>query len=272
MAPPFPRKTIQTDLTPGIKPPGTAMSPIPSAPMSELGTPLTADEQLNKINRALEIQTAPLIIGTGFIGTEFLVTNNPMRVVTRAKQPRNYLFINMTDPGGSNSNATFFPLLLRAPGAYNSTTFDVTASMQAALFLQITANAGGGTLVIDALSVDPVSGIEFVTQPDVFAGASAIGTYYADLGELGIDNVLSLLATVGVADITFSVGGVIKGGFPVFNSNTIIFIGSNDVSPQSGFPLLPGQKQSFFLLDNVDLFGVTGNLAASLPLRIFQQQ
>lgn len=139
------------------------------------------------------------------------------------------------------------------------------------MFLDVTANATPLTLVVNAQSQDPLSGNWATTQADIFSGSAAVGTYYADIGPLGVDRVIRLQAVVGAGagTLTFSISGLFKGGLNTPVGSTV-YIGSPDVNTTFGYPLLPGDKLPVFLRENVGLFAITAT--NPLVLKIFQLQ
>jgi len=220
-------------------------------------------------NIANSLQT----IGLGF--TPRVVTilpangpNPPTPIVVNNQAPRGYIIQNPGELSGFSSQVTFFPSLLRVPATYTSTGFNVSGIETARIFLNVTVDAGA-TLVVNAETQDPISGGWAVSQADIFAGSVTVGTYYADLGSFGVDENIRLVATVGAANLTFSISGLFKGvsASPV---GSTVYIGGQDVNTTFGFSILPGAKEYLFLRENVSLYGITA--INSLALKVFQLQ
>jgi len=227
------------------------------------------------IKQNTDIQILLQTIGLGFIPRNVTVlpatTNNPTQIIVPNQSPRGYIIINPAEISGFSTQVTFFPSLARATGTYTSTTFNVSGVDTARMFLDVTANATPLTLVVNAQSQDPLSGNWATTQADIFSGSAAVGTYYADIGPLGVDRVIRLQAVVGAGagTLTFSISGLFKGGLNTPVGSTV-YIGSPDVNTTFGYPLLPGDKLPVFLRENVGLFAITAT--NPLVLKIFQLQ
>jgi hypothetical protein len=213
-------------------------------------------------------------IGLGF--TPRLVTilpangpNPPTPIVINNQAARGYIIQNPGELSGFSSQVTFFPSLLRVPAVYTSASFNVSGVETARAFLNVTVFVAGATLTVDAETQDPLSGGWAISQADIFSGSVAVGTYYANIGPLGVDQNIRLVATVGVSNLTFSISGLLKGisASPV---GSTVYIGGQDVNTTFGFSILPGGKEYLFLRENVSLYGITA--VNSLALKVFQLQ
>jgi len=288
--PPAPDQPYIGTRVPGIIPVGR-----PLQPDLELGDPTTTlEKRFYEDFQALKRGDVPLTqmdvwkqllyftqqnlaldtVGLAYIPTVIQVGTTPAEIIERSRYPRGYLILNPAEVAGQTSAFTFYASLLRANGfATASTTFAVSTADTVRIFLSITAVAGATeTLTVNVQTQDPLSGGFATAQADIFAGANTVGTFYANIGNTGVDRNIRLLATVGAAggdDITFSISGLAKGTdlTPV---GSTIYLGPADVNTTMGYNILPGQEKRFFLLQNVPLFAVTE--LDTLNLKIFRTQ
>jgi hypothetical protein len=137
--------------------------------------------------------------------------------------------------------------------------------------MDISAIVGVPTFRVDAQTLDFLSGNFATSQADIFSGASTVGTFYANIGPLGVDDTIRLLANVtgAATSATFSISGLFKGGI-ITPVGSTIFIGGLDVNDTWGYPILPGQEKIFYLLDDVELFAFSPS--SPLDVRVFQLQ
>ena len=227
---------------------------------------------LRRIAENTDIEIALRTIGLAFtpriVNVLPATTNPPTAIVLNNQAPRGYIIQNPGELSGFSSTVTFFPSALRVPGVYTSTSFNVSGVETARIFLDVTVDAGA-TLTIDAQTQDPLSGLWATSQLDIFAGQVIVGTYYASLGQLGVDQNIRLIANVGVANLTFSVSGLFKG-VSLSPVGSTIYIGGQDVNTTFGYSIIPGDKEYFYLRENVSLYGITA--VNPLALKVFQLQ
>lgn len=265
----------QPDLTPGLRY-SNAPTPLNNPTHTPLGQQLdisrSPDFWMERISKNVDIGITLQTLRLGFISNTINIGTTQTLVIPRAKYPRAYALFN--PPAITTIFAagtfTFFASAARTPAGnpHNSTVATVITAETVRLWLDITANVGGSTLNINAQTQDPLSGNFANSQLDVFSGASAIGTYYANLGQSGVDQLLRLQGTVTGTSITFSISGLLKGATGL--AGEIVFIGSRDVNVTSGFPIIANNEPTkLFLTDNTELWGVA-NLAKDL--RVFQLQ
>lgn len=233
----------------------------------DTSNPILALVQAIKENT--DIDVALKTIKLGFQGFTYTLTaNQPLQIIRPAKSKRGYIILNPAETASFANPITFFASAARAAGVYTSSAFNVSVVDRMTAFLDVTANAGGGTLVVNAQTRDPVSGNWATSQADIFAGAAAVGTYQANLGQIGIDDQVRLVATVAVAAVTFSASGFLKGSTATPQGSTI-YLGDSNVTSVFGYPILLGQREFFFLDDNVDLYAISPN---ALTIKVFQLQ
>jgi hypothetical protein len=227
---------------------------------------------VSKILHNSDIEISLKVLKLGFVCRVIdLTAGVPAQIISPSKWPRGYIVINPAEVTGFSTTITPFPSLARAAGTYNSGAFNVSGVDTARFFLDVTANATPLTLVVNAQTQDPLSGNWATSQPDIFGGSSAVGTYYASIGPLGVDRQLRLQAVVGAGagTITFSISGILKGATATPTGSTV-YIGGPDVTTLIGYPILPAQREYFWLGDNVALYAISPT--EPMTLKVFQLQ
>ena len=139
--------------------------------------------------------------------------------------------------------------------------------LKAHFHLDVTAVTG--TWDINLQSQDPASN-NWATAQNIFSSITAVGTYYADVGELGVCTDLAIeYDPTSAGSITFSISCTLKNG--ILGSGTglskIISVGGPGVSTTSGYPLLEGIEKAFIVGENVSVYGIA---ATSLTLKVFR--
>lgn len=208
----------------------------------------------------------------GLFSRVVTVTSTPA-IILREPVSRAYILLNPSRTVGLTTSGTILSSALRAAGASGNTqasSLGVGNYRTMRLFLNISAT-GGGVVVVNTQSEDPVSSNYATTQNDIFGSQSAVGTYYADIGELGVDTDFAISWSVSAAGTsTFSVGYVLKdgvGGSGAGLSQAIYLGGSNSVRVGNGSPIPEGQERSFFLRANTELWAVS---EVSVNVQVFE--
>ena len=235
----------------------------------ESGQPLDNNELLRRILKNTDIDILLRTLGNAFFPRSITVGIAPTLLVAPNRYPRGYIFINpSTTVTSVVSTVTVFASQVFPVGTTNSASINVAGHGGAAFFMNIT-EASAGPVTVDAQSQDPVTGNWMTTQSDIFAGASALGNYYANIGSLGVDQNLRLVVNVAGDSMTASIGAVLKPALAGTVAGPTIFLGGPDVTTTIGYPLLGGQKEVLFLKENTPLFGIA---AAATNLRLFELQ
>lgn len=235
----------------------------------ESGQPLDNNELLRRILKNTDIDILLRTLGNAFFPRSITVGTAPTLLVSPNRYPRGYIFINpSTTVTSVVSTVTVFASQVFPLGATNSASINVAGHGGAAFFMNVT-EASAGPVTVDAQSQDPVTGNWMTTQSDIFAGASAVGNYYANIGSLGVDQNLRLVVNVAGDTMTASIGAVLKPALAGTVAGPTIFLGGPDVTTTIGYPLLGGQKEVLFLKENTPLFGIA---AAATNLRLFELQ
>ncbi len=228
------------------------------------------DKLLYELARDVSIITRLNTLERGFLPRLVTVTTKPT-ILYQSPKPRGIIVTNPQVAIGLTTSGT---LLVNANRTGTGNTqlapLGVGNFGEIKLFLDITAVAGGGTVVIDVQTQDPLTGNWAISQQDIFTALGAIGTFYADIGSFGVDQNFAISFNVAVGSVDFSVSHVLKNGLPGNTTGlaqTIFLGGSSGVTTTSGFPLVAGEQLKFFLRENTPLFGVG---LASISAKIFE--
>lgn len=221
---------------------------------------------VGRIARDTGVLSSVAMLKRGLLGRTVTVTTVPQLIVN-AEYLRGYIFLNPNELAGATSAGTALASAARTATG-SSTALGVANFLQAHYYLDITNISGGGNLTITLDTLDPASGNWAVSQT-IFSAVAATGTTYAYVGEIGTATDARLSWSVSVGTITFSVGFVLKNGLIGTSSgiSQTIYLGGPGVTTESGFPLLNGQSEKFFLEENLQLYAVA---EASLPFKIFE--
>ena len=132
--------------------------------------------------------------------------------------------------------------------------------LQAHFFLDVTGISQSWDFHLQTR--DPFSG-KWVDSEHIFAGVADTGTFYQPVGTGGIarDIAIRWEAPITPADITFSLGVMLKEGTPGFGdgSERTIFIGGRNVTPETGIPLFEGKDRLVYLEQQIELYAVAYN-------------
>lgn len=234
----------------------------------ETGQELDNNQLLRRILMNSDIDIMLRTIGNAFFPRVITIGTAPTVIIEPNRQPKGYVLINpnMTVSGVA-TNVTVFPSQIFAAGSTTSTSVSVAGFRSARFFLNITG--AGGTVQVDAQTQDPVSGAWAYSQLDLFGVPSAAGCYYANIGDLGVDNNLRLVLTVVGANVTASVGAVLKEAYGATIAGPTVFLGGDSVNLTTGFPILSGNRETFYLKENTPLYGIA---TAATIVNLFELQ
>lgn len=242
---------------------------IPSGSLVQGGMS-TLDKYLQQISDDTRILSSTVAIERGLIARLISVPTTPV-LIADAQFLRGYIFLNPATTVGLTAAST---LLASATftGGEVSASLGVANFLSQHFMLNVTAVTGVGTLEIFAQTLDPTT-LTFIDVPGpLFSVASAdvpIGVY-ATPAEFGVATDMRVRVVVtGATDFTLSLGTVLKNGLAGTSSgvNQTIFIGSAGVTTTTGFPILEGQSERFYLRENTKLFAVADS---TLELRVFE--
>lgn len=232
------------------------------------------DGYLERIVENSDILVATNVLGRAFIGRQFTIDTTPQRIAD-GRFMRGYLLANPTPSVGLTTTATILGSASRSStGNTRSSPLGVASYETARLFLDISAITGAGSTVIDIQTQDPVSSNWATAQSDIFGAPTAVGTYYANIGDVGVDRSLAVAFTVNSTTSTFSVGAILKGGLPGGGTGlaNTIFIGPDvNVNSTNGYGILEGKELKLFLRSNVELWAVS-LISGGITLNVFDLQ
>lgn len=220
---------------------------------------------LSRIAEDTGILSSTAVLKRGLLGRTVIINTTPTLVVN-SEYLRGYIFLNPNELAGATSAGTLLASATRSATG-SSAALGVANFLLAHYYVVITAVGGGGLLTLNLETLDPASGTWIVAQTLV-AGAG-VGSTYAYVGELGTATDSRLSWSIPAGTVTFSAGFVLKNGLIGTSSGTsqTIYLGGPGVTIESGFPLLNGQKEKFFLEENLQLYAVA---ESTLPLKVFE--
>lgn len=230
------------------------------------GTPDPMSGLLNRIAGDTGVIASTVLLRRGLLGRTITVTTTPTLIIN-AEYLRGYIILNPNELAGSTAAGTLLASAVRSATG-SSSALGVANFLAGHYYLDITNISAAGTLTITLETLDPVSGL-WATSQVIFSAVGTVGTYYAYVGEQGTATDVRVSWSVSVGTITFSIGYVLKNGLIGTSSgiSQTIYLGGPGVTTTSGFPLLNGQNQRFFLQENLQLWAVAN---ATLPLKIFE--
>lgn len=243
----------------------------PDGTISESGVGMSPlDTYLDRIARDTNILSSVTLLKRGLFGRTVTVTTTPQLIVN-AEFLRGYIFLNPNLLAGATSAGTLLALASRGAATANATgnsaALGVANFLAGHFFISVTAVSGGALVTVVLQALDPVTGTWMDVQ-NLVTGVGVSNTY-AFVDAVGVATDLRVRWSIPAGDATFSVGFVLKNGLVGTSAGVsqTIFLGGPEVSVDSGFPLLNGQSERFFLQENVQLWAVAN---ATLPMKIFE--
>lgn len=237
----------------------------------ETSKQLDNNELLRYILKNTDIDVLLRTLGNAFFPRSIDVLTTPTEIIAPNRSPRGYILINPnTTVSGVVTDVTVFPTgNVFAVAATPSASINVAGHGAAAFIMNVT-EVSAGPVTVDLQTQDPISGNWATVQSDIFSGAgTGLGTFYANVGAIGIDENARLLVTVAADTMTASIAAMLKPALAGTISGPTVFLGSADVNTTIGFPLLSGQRETIYLRENTPLFGIA---VAVTNLRLFELQ
>lgn len=238
------------------------------------GSGMSRDEMIQRIMENSDIVTMLNVLQQAFIARPIQVGTTPVLIVDGTKANA-YIFQNPTPAMSLTGTGTILASAARLVGSGNTqaSPIGVASFLNMSLFLNITT-AGAQTVTIDALTQDPLSLGWATSQAAVFNLVTGVGTYYANLGSLGVDQSFAVKWTVAGGTATFSLSYVLKNGLPGGTTGlaNAIYLGGPQVNSTTGFPLLEGHSITEYLYQNVKLYAVSNVASPGVTLNIFELQ
>ena len=224
---------------------------------------------VRQIASGIYVLSNQLIIRPGMLGEEITVGPNPTQIFKDGGD-RSILILNPATPAGVTRFVEILDNQERpADGDTTATPIGVANYETMALFLDIEDAGGTSGILIDIMTQDPLSENWATVDLDVFNAPTAQGTYYAPLGSRAIDMAFAVFYDGGGGTPIWSLSGVLKIGLPGTSDgiNKTLYVGPQGITTASGFPMLEGQRESFFVEANTAVFATA---AAELPIRVFR--
>lgn len=226
------------------------------------------DQLLSQIADDAHILAATNVLDKGLLATVVTVTTEPTLLI-RSQYLRGYIILNPATIVGTTSTGTVLASASRSStGNTQADVLSVANYRDLHLFLDVTAVPGAGaTLDIFSQALDPLSA-KWADIQNIFPAITATGTYYANVGSLGLTTDFAIRWSISSGNFTFSIGFVLKEGLPGTSnglSNTV-YLGNSGVTTTAGFPLLEGQSRGWYLRENTELWAIAGS---TLELRVF---
>lgn len=235
---------------------------------------LDNNDALIRILKNLDVELSLKTIGNAFFPRVVTLGTTPTLIIAPNRVPRGYIIINAnTSVSGITTNVEMFAAGTVIPvGASNPTTALSVGGYGGARFILNVTEASAGPVSFNLETQDPISGNWAIAQGDIFQfgpGVAAVGTYYANVGGIGVDDQMRINADVAGDSMTCSLAAILKPALSATIAGATAFIGGPDVNTTIGYPVLSGSKETFFLKENTALYGIaTGPLA----LNIFELQ
>ncbi len=236
----------------------------------------SSEDRVRSIDENVDILTRLNLIERGFTMRSVSVGTTPVEIVD-GKFLRGYVFLNPSASAGLTSTGTMFASAARTVvgSPYTSGEVGVANFRNAAFFADVTVFGAGSLIAVDLQTQDPLSGNWATAQADIFPAAAitAVGTYYANVGNVGVDVNMRLRASLTVAGSTFSVGYMLKDGLPGSASGIArtIYLGDINVTVGQGYSLLEGQSLTKWFRQNTRLYAVSG-VSAGVTINVLESQ
>lgn len=235
---------------------------------------LDNNDALIRILKNTDIDIALRTIGNAFFPRVITLGTSPVQIIAPNRTPRGYILINAnTSASGITTTLTMFAAATVLPVATTNTAAVSVGGYETARFIcNVTEASAGATTAFNLETQDPISGNWAIAQSDIFqwggAGA-AVGTYYANVGGIGVDDQMRISAIVGGDTMTCSLACILKPAISATIAGATAFIGGPDVNTTIGYPVLSGTKETFYLKENTAIFGVA---TGALTLNVFELQ
>lgn len=229
---------------------------------------------LKEVNDSLKALASYRTLSKGIITRSVDVSTTPVKLI-QAAQDRSYTIVNPTAAVGLTTDLQLYPAgtILNVDG--NSQATPIFCANYDSIHLHMNVTAVGGAPAVDvfAQTYDPLSAtwvdVQAISPPGGIVGT---GNYYSFFSGLGVNGRFALRwAATGVwGSLTLSIGYTLKNGLGGSSSGQAqtIFLGNNNVTRFTGYPLLEGQYRDWYMRENAELFGVT--LSGTVTVNIIE--
>ena len=235
---------------------------------------LNSNEALIRILKNTEIDISLRTIGNAFFPRVITLGTAPSLIIAPNRSPRGYIIINAnTSASGITTTVTMLAAGTVLPVATTPTAaLNVGGYETARFLLDVTEPSAGAGTSFNLETQDPISGNWAIAQSDIFqfgGGGAANGTYYANVGGIGVDDQMRISAVVDGDSMTCSLACILKPAISATIAGATAFIGGPDVNTTIGFPILSGTRETFYLKENTAIYGVA---TGALTLNVFELQ
>ena len=235
---------------------------------------LNSNEALIRILKNTEIDISLRTIGNAFFPRVITLGTAPSLIIAPNRSPRGYIIINAnTSASGITTTVTMLAAGTVLPVATTPTAaLNVGGYETARFLLDVTEPSAGAGTSFNLETQDPISGNWAIAQSDIFqfgGGGAANGTYYANVGGIGVDEQMRISAVVDGDSMTCSLACILKPAISATIAGATAFIGGPDVNTTIGFPILSGTRETFYLKENTAIYGVA---TGALTLNVFELQ
>lgn len=235
---------------------------------------LDNNDALIRILKNTDIDIALRTIGNAFFPRVITLSTVPSVIIAPNRFPRGYILINAnTSASGITTTLTMFAAATVLPVATtNTAAVNVSGYETARFLLNVTEPSSGVLTSFNLETQDPISGNWAIAQADIFqfgGGGVAVGTYYANVGGIGVDDQMRISAVVDGDSMTCSLACILKPAISATIAGATAFIGGPDVNTTIGFPILSGTRETFYLKENTAIYGVA---TGALTLNVFELQ
>ena len=193
------------------------------------------------------------------IGRIIQVTTQPV-LLYRSNQPSVVLITNPTTSLGFSPAGSLIATgtTISSDGNTQNTVIGVANYNSAQFVLSVTAISGKPIVDFYVQAQDPIS-LLWVDTQIAFSSIGNTGRYYANIGGFGLTTRLAVRWNFLIAgNLTLGLSYILKdgvGGTSVGTSQTV-YLGSDGVTIDSGYPLLENKEKIFEFSDRGDLYGV----------------
>lgn len=243
------------------------------APKSEL------EFYVQRAALGIEQLASTVVVSRGLVGQSFNIGTTATRVV-RSDRLKGYLFLNPITAVSSVLSGQINVGTVTGSGNTLESGFDgaidVSLYRDLHVFVNVTdTDSGTTTLTLNLLTGFPIStptSSTFNPISQVLLTTATVGYHYVNAGSVGMGTNIGFSWSVsgGSPTATFSIEYVLKDGLPGSTSSALgtIYLGPGGVTTVSGFPILSGRQQAFYIRENIDIYAIGGT--SGLSLRVFE--
>lgn len=249
------------------------IGPLPSrAPAGVQG--IDFSNYMERLLNELEINNSQFTLERGLISRKLQVAITPTLIVD-APYPKAFIILNPNVPvtstgAGSIAAGTLLASAARTiDGNTQAAPLNVSDYRDCHIFVDVTVVSGTNiNMDIVSQAYDPI-GLKWYDIQMIVSSITGTGQYYAETGSAGLATGLALrwIITGTTPSFTFAIRYVLKDSLPGLDSSPdlarTLYLGGPNVTTTAGYPLLTSQTKTFFLRENVKLYGV-----AVVPLDI----